>query len=333
MTPLVSILIPTFDRPHYLAEAIEAALAQTWREVEVLVFDNGTLAETLAVGEAATRRDRRVTFRRNERDLGMSANFNALADAARGEFLVAIGDDDRLLPEFVERLVGAMRPEVEVVFSNHYLIDACGRRLEEESKAYTRQWGRDKLPAGLLENPDSAAWRQSIPMSASLLRTATMQRLRFREDMNTPDAEFFIRLSAQNAQFLFVPEYLMEYRVHMGAVTAGGLWSEQLVECLTPFAVKPEVELYKRQLLTPMVVNAVSRCLQQGKMEMARKFLANEYYPRLRSTRAARSEIEERHGMRHAVGSLLQNFCAHLPASIGAPLYRAVRRASRHGQD
>ena len=114
-----------------------------------------------------------------------------------------------------------------------------------------------------------------------------MQQLRFREDLNTPDAEFFIRLASLGAHFVFVPEYLMEYRVHLGAVTVGGLWSEQLVECLTPMAVRPEVERYKRQFLSPMVVNAVSRCLQQGDMERAKKFLRNKYYPRRRQANGA----------------------------------------------
>ena len=49
MTPLVSIIIPTFDRPRYLQEAIEAGLAQTYSNIEGLIFDNGTLDETLAV--------------------------------------------------------------------------------------------------------------------------------------------------------------------------------------------------------------------------------------------------------------------------------------------
>ncbi len=349
MTPLVSIIIPTLDRPRYLQEAIDAALAQTYANVEVLVFDNGTLDETLAVGEEAARRDPRVRFRRNERNLGMSGNFNALGAAARGEFLVAIGDDDRLLPEFVGRLVEAMRPDVRVVFSNHYLIDSEGRRLGQESIAYSRRYGRDILPAGVLQKPEAAAWRQSIPMSASLLRTADMQRLRFREDLNTPDAEFFIRLATEGARFVFLPDYLMEYRVHLAAETVSGLWSEQLVDCLAPIEVKPEVEPYKRQFLTPMVVNAVSRCLQQGDMEMARKFLRNEYYPRRQRVGANAKESGARpaspslpefdigagHELRHALGSLLQSFCANLPASIGAPIYRAVRRLSltarKHG--
>src|SRR5262245_48499563 len=131
MTPLVSIIIPTLDRPRYLHEAIGSALGQTYENIEVLIFDNGTLNVTLSVAEEAAQRDSRVRFRRNDRNLGMSANFNALGAAARGEFLVAIGDDDRLLPHFVSRLVAVMRPDVRVAFSNHYLIDSKGRRLPD----------------------------------------------------------------------------------------------------------------------------------------------------------------------------------------------------------
>ena len=274
----------------------------------------------------------------------MSANFNALARAARGEFLVAIGDDDRLLPEFVSRLVGVMRPGLRVAFSNHYLINAEGKRLEPESREYTRHYGRDTIPAGVLENANAAAWRQSIPMSAALLRTADLQRLRFREHLNTPDVEFFIRLAQEGARFIFVPEYLMEYRIHSGAVTAGGLWTEELVECLTPIEVKPEIEPYKRQFLIPMVVNGVSRCLQQGNMERARAFLRNKYYPRRHRAKENGSgyrsfspgpalEVQDKSGqaLRYALGRLLQGFCANLPGSIGSPIYRVVRRASLGG--
>ncbi len=340
MSPLVSIIIPTFGRPQYLREAIDTALAQTYHNLEVLVFDNGTMDATLQVAEQATRRDARFRFQRNKRNLGMSANFNALADAARGEFVVAIGDDDRLLPEFVARLVAVMEPGVRGAFSNQYLIDSSGRRLDERTEAHSRRYGRDRLPAGVLVNTDAAAWQLSIPISATLLRTADLRRLRFREDLNTPDAEFFIRLAQEGAALCFVPDYLMEYRVHFGSETAGGLWSEQLVECLTPYQVRPEIEFYKRQFLAPMVVNAVSRCLQRGDMEKARTLLRNKYYPR-RTTEAggvpgsnagpmSGSASGDKNGgnsaLHDSLGGLLQGFCAQLPAAVGAPIYRTVRR-------
>jgi glycosyltransferase involved in cell wall biosynthesis len=339
MSPLVSVLIPTLDRPQYLVEAIDAALAQTYRNLEVLVFDNGTTDETLQVAEKAARRDPRVRFQRNERNLGMSGNFNALADAARGEFVVAIGDDDRLLPEFVAKLAAAMVPPVRVSFSDQYLIDASGRRLDDRTEEHAQRYGRDTLPAGVIENADVASWQLSIPMSASLLHADDMRRLRFREDMNTPDLEFFIRLAREGAAFCFVPERLMEYRVHLGAETAGGLWTEQLVECLTPYKVRPEVEAYKRRFLAPMVVNAVSRCLQRGDMKKARALLRNRYYPRRVAASGGawgsighplHSALPRQNGsdtaLHHSVGRLLQGFCAHLPSVLGAPIYRSVRR-------
>ena len=117
-------------------------------------------------------------------------------------------------------------------------------------------------------------------MSASLLRTADMQRLRFREDLNTPDAEFFIRLATEGARFVFLPDYLMEYRVHLGAETVSGLVERAIGRLPDADQGETRDRTFKRQFLTPIVVNAVSRSLQQGNMEMARKFLRNEYYPR-----------------------------------------------------
>src|SRR6266446_7032504 len=76
MTPLVSITIPTFDRPHYLKEAIDSALAQTYRNIEVLVFDNGTLDKTLEV-----RREARYEIPKYDGDLGIPTLIIPLEEA------------------------------------------------------------------------------------------------------------------------------------------------------------------------------------------------------------------------------------------------------------
>ncbi|HEY5036854.1 MAG TPA: glycosyltransferase, partial [Chthoniobacterales bacterium] len=90
MSPLVSIVIPTFDRPTYLKEAVRSALAQTYPNIEVLIGNNGT-DDVMRGWEPALAENPRLSYRRNPHNLGMPGNFNALADAARGEFLVAIG--------------------------------------------------------------------------------------------------------------------------------------------------------------------------------------------------------------------------------------------------
>lgn len=326
MSPLVSLVIPTFDRPAYLEEAVASALAQTYPHIEVLVGDNGSV-DVIRGWARELVSDPRLTYRRNPRNLGMCGNFNALADAARGEFFVAIGDDDRLLPDFVSRLVEEMKPDISLAFCNHYVIDQRGQRLEAESREQTRRYKRDRLGTGVLENAQIAAWQQSIAMSAALIRTAAMQRLRFREDLNTPDAEFFIRLAhEEGVKFAFVPDYLVEYRTHLAATSTAGLCSERLVEYLLPVAVPPAVEPYKRHLLGPLMMNAVSRCLRRGERERARSFLRSRYYPahapiesNPRTTPQRLSDATE-----HAVKLGLQHLCASLPSAIGTPTYRAV---------
>jgi len=280
MTSLVSIAIPTFDRLEYLKEAVASAQAQTYRQIEVLIGDDGTTETIQAWSRELARRDRRVRYLHHPRNLGLAGNWNALADAARGEFLVIIGDDDRLLPEFVEKLLKLIQPAVQVAFSNHYLINSQGIRLERESRQCTRHYHRDELPIGEITNAAACVWRNSVPMSAALMRTRDVQRLRFKDDLNTPEIEFFARLAQEGGRFSFTPEYLSEYRTHAQSATAAGLRSEKLVKYLSVIPVSAEVEPYKREFMESLLVDAVGRCLRQGERELARLFLHHEYYPR-----------------------------------------------------
>ena len=110
-------------------------------------------------------------------------------------------------------------------------------------------------------------------------------------------------------------EYLAEYRSHAESATSAGLRSERLAERLLEIPDAPEIEKYKRRFMAPLMVNAVSRCLQQGQRDDARKFLDSEYYPR----RGGAS-------LKVGVSSLVQGVCATLPAQVGCPLYRFVHK-------
>ena len=76
MTPTVSICIPTYRRLKYLKEAVAAAQAQTLRDIEVLISDDGDSEELRGWAENAVRGDPRVRYRRNEKNLGLGGNWN-----------------------------------------------------------------------------------------------------------------------------------------------------------------------------------------------------------------------------------------------------------------
>src|SRR5437870_5191686 len=101
MMPLVTIAIPTYERLSYLVEAVGSALAQSYEKIEVLVGDDGSNPAIREWCEEQTKSDSRFRYQKNNRNLGLAGNWNALADAARGEYINIIGDDDRLLPNFL----------------------------------------------------------------------------------------------------------------------------------------------------------------------------------------------------------------------------------------
>lgn len=97
--PLVSVVVPTFGRPEFLREAVESVLGQTYSHLELLVIDDCS-PQPVALDDV---RDDRLRVVRHPRNLGPGAARNTGLAHARGEFVVFLDDDDRLLPDRVER--------------------------------------------------------------------------------------------------------------------------------------------------------------------------------------------------------------------------------------
>jgi glycosyltransferase involved in cell wall biosynthesis len=279
MTPVVSICIPTFRRLGYLKEAVQAAQAQTLRNIEVLICDDGDSEELKSWCESVVRADSRVRYRRNEKNLGLGGNWNECVTAARGQWLVIQGDDDRLLPTFCERLLEIAASDSTVLFSNHYVIDEHGNQLEKESEAWTVRYRRHLLARGKVEHTARVVWSNSVPMTAALVRADAIKRLGIKTDLNTPEIELFARLAAEGARFDHDPAYLAEFRSHAGSSTASGLFSERLIGYLEPIRVPPDVEEAKLAFMSALARSAVDRLLRAGDRSRAAELMRSRYYP------------------------------------------------------
>jgi len=315
MNPLVTIALPAHDprRLVYLQEAVHSALSQTYTQIEVLISQDMTphgIDPTIqAWCQELVSRDSRVCYRHNLKNRGLAGNWNELADAAKGEYLIMMGDDDRLLPACIERLVAANTSASPVVFSNHYLIDGKGKRLELESEATTKLYGRDVLAPGLQEETERIVWQNAVAIPAAIMRTADVRRLRFKENLNCPEIELYLRLAQEGNRFIFVPEYLSEYRIHPNTATGSGLWIEHLVPYLLALPAHPEVEPYRQRSLGQFLVMAVGRCLNLNEFKKAEDFIRNPCYPSWKIS---------------TIRTVFQRICVALPRSWGRLLHRAV---------
>ncbi len=127
--PLVSILVPTY-RPDIVdfTAAIESALAQTWRNWEVIICDDGSGMPELddAIAELCAR-DARIRCVRTERNGGISAATNCAIKAARGDWVAFFDHDDLLVDVALEVMVrAAEQTKAKMVYSDEDKIDPDG---------------------------------------------------------------------------------------------------------------------------------------------------------------------------------------------------------------
>jgi glycosyltransferase involved in cell wall biosynthesis len=121
--PLVSVVVPCFNQARYLGEAIESARRQTWRAVEVVVVDDGS---TDASGRVAAAFPDVACLRQAR--AGTAAARNRGLRHCRGDIVVFLDADDRLLPDAVARAVDylARHPGAALVSGHVRLVDADG---------------------------------------------------------------------------------------------------------------------------------------------------------------------------------------------------------------
>lgn len=124
---LVSVIIPTKDRAHWVVRAVASVLAQTHTALEVLVVDDGSGDATLeALGRIGDARLRVLT---HERSRGVSAARNTGLAAAKGAYLALLDSDDEWLPTKIERLLAFARQGGYAICQNQEIWMRGGRRV------------------------------------------------------------------------------------------------------------------------------------------------------------------------------------------------------------
>ncbi|UZD44463.1 glycosyltransferase family 2 protein [Selenomonas sputigena] len=126
--PLVSIMIPTYNRPQLFELALQSAQRQNYENLEIIVCDNSTDDRTEALIEKYLG-DPRLCYHRNKTAKTKEENFAPFEHLAKGEYLQWLMDDDILLDGKIEKMMQAFRknPAAKLVTSRRAVIDGEGR--------------------------------------------------------------------------------------------------------------------------------------------------------------------------------------------------------------
>ena len=217
-SPLVSVAMPTFNRPEYLRRALEGVLAQTYTNLEILVGDNGNSSVTREIVESLN--DPRITYIGREKNLGMALNVLSLFKQGHGEYFCVLADDDFWGEQFIAKLVTALEqnPKAGMAFSDYFVVDGQSDVQLDATEAATREWGRDQLEPGLhVPAFDIGLIKRNISLVASVFRRKSVNLENFLlETANTYDLWLFYLALEHGGGAFYEPDRLMYCRVHTG---------------------------------------------------------------------------------------------------------------------
>jgi glycosyltransferase involved in cell wall biosynthesis len=207
MQPLVSILIPAYNAQEWLAGTIESALAQTWPHKEIVVVDDGSKDNTLAVARQFTSRGVIVVMQKNS---GAAAARNKAYSVSQGDFIQWLDADDLLAPEKIEKQLEALDAR-----SNRTLLSSAWGTFTY--RPYKAKFERTRLWCDL----GPVEWLTRKMGENLSMQTATWLVSRELTDAAGPwdtrllgddDGEYFSRVVMKSESIRFVAEAKVFYR-------------------------------------------------------------------------------------------------------------------------
>ena len=219
--PLVSVLLPTHNRPGYFEIALKSVLAQTYQHVEIIVSDNSDNDDTARLIEPYLQTYDHIYYFRRPRTLPVE-NWDRCYELSKGDYLNYLMDDDAFHPEKLMRMVSCMvaNPSVGLVTSYRELIDAQGNRLpalpgteklfEHDVLLRGMEFGRHLLMQGsnVVGEPTTAMFRRkAVPQGFGYLGNNRYKLM--------TDAATWLSILSKN-DCIYLSDPLSYFRIHGG---------------------------------------------------------------------------------------------------------------------
>ena len=215
MRPIVTVVVPAYNRVRYIERTVESVLRQTYPAVQLVVVDDGSTDGTRELLELyADRGQLTLLSHPNHENRGQSASINLGLEHATGDYLCILDSDDMFVPTKLEVQVRFLEahPDIGLVYSNGHAVDQKDRVLYEIHPANHEE---ENDPNRLLMDcyfllPQNAMVRRSVMNEAGHFEEA------FR---SAQDHDMALRI-AELTKMAYIPDHLFFYRRHGESISA-----------------------------------------------------------------------------------------------------------------
>lgn len=205
----VSIVLPAYNCGAFISQTIESVLAQTWRDFELIIIDDGSTDDTLAIVSRYAGQDERIRVY-SQPNMGLAMTLNRGIDLASNEWVFRMDNDDLMRPQRLERQMDflAEHPELVVASSLVRHIDGNNRVIGKDNSMLFTPEAIDKLIAS---NELIGFCHPAVVLRKSVVQAEGGYRKAF---FPAEDIDLWNRLVEKGHKVLVQPEYLLDYRMH-----------------------------------------------------------------------------------------------------------------------
>ncbi|MED1507593.1 glycosyltransferase family 2 protein [Bacillus proteolyticus] len=219
--PLVSVLIPTYNRPNYFKEALKSVLAQEYQNIEIIICDDSTNDETYLITAPLANSFPHIRYYKNNENLGGIRNFQSAFLRARGEYVNFLMDDDLFHPQKISEMMRYYlqdhEQKIKLITSYRQPIDGKGNFIpdfEFTRKRYVSPTTIDGIEAGTSMIIDSN-WigEPTTPLFRKKDLQGAFGTFHGHQYHSAVDMASWLTLSAQGS-VLYIPDTLSYLRMH-----------------------------------------------------------------------------------------------------------------------
>lgn len=210
--PKISVIMSSYNRAHYIKEAIESILNQTYQDFEFIIIDDCSKKETQDVIEQYAKNDERIIFLKNEHNMGPSNTRNRGFEIAKGEYIAIVDDDDICLPDKFKKQIEYLdkHPEITMLGTD---IETFG--YNENIPSWV-----DLFDVNLI----SVLINFYNPFCASTLmfRRDFIKKNNIKYDSNlwhAEDYDLYYQILSNGGKITNLPDVLLKYRVHANSLS------------------------------------------------------------------------------------------------------------------
>ncbi|KXY68873.1 MULTISPECIES: glycosyltransferase family 2 protein [Bacillus] len=225
-SPLVSIIIPTYNRAHYFQIALESALSQSYKNIEVIVVDDSTNSETYQLIQPYLNHYPLIKYYRNKRNIGGALNFIKGYQYCTGEYVNFLMDDDLFHPNkiqiMLEYFLEDIKQEITLVTSYRSLIDENGNSIPDgiyNQRRFHQITRLDGLQAGSsIVSEFNWIGEPTTPLFKKKFLTENFGVFSGRLYRSGVDIAAWLNLLSKG-QLVYIPEPLSKLRLHSNNVS------------------------------------------------------------------------------------------------------------------